>query len=267
MSYKTPYLRATSLADELIATATDPEMMQRKSQYARKTGIDTSLMPSTQRAFDRSKQSLVSSIRGSFDRDEYSPEDYQQEDPLDMTAKYIAGISDPDLKREMEGILEKARVEQEAKTRDVVPLVNFEDIRTGTTTFGFEMGPARPKVPEHMDTLMSIMDIAATATFGEGSRIVIKSGEGPHGSTRHRQGHAADIAVYRPDGSKVTAASKDARAFLTNAARAGILGIGAGEEYMGGSLFHLDIFPLERYAEEQGQRWNSLGSTIPTRFD
>ena len=262
MSYKNSYLRATSLADELVSIATDPELQQQRTRQRVSSSpqISTGLMSSTRRAFQDAADSFK--VSGW-----YTTEEPYQEDPMDMLGSYIAGIDDPQTRDELKAAFDKYQEERKVSGTSPVPAVNFDDIRTGTTDFGFEMGPARPKVPEHMDTLMSIMDIAATATFGEGSRIVIKSGEGPHGSTRHRQGHAADIAVYRPDGSQVTAASKDARAFLTNAARAGILGIGAGEEYMGGSLFHLDIFPLERYAEEQGQRWNSLGSTIPTRFD
>jgi len=267
MPYKTPYLRATSLADELTAIATDPELMGRKAKASRSYGIDTSLMPSTKRAFAKSKQSLVSSIRGAFDGG--TQEEYSGENSLDMAANYISSISDPELKAEMEDIFkraEAARIERSSVGRDdpsYVPSVDLSSIRAGTTTFEFDIkGKARGKIPEHMATLSEMIDKAATATFGEGSRVVVFSGEGPHGSTRHRQGHAVDMEIYRPDGTQVTLDDDDALTFLTNASRAGILGIGAGKEYMGAGRYHLDIFPYEMYSADQGPRWGSFGPSV-----
>lgn len=255
MSYKTPYLRATSLADELVAVVTDPELQQQKTRQRIDTApeIRTGLMSSTRRAFQEAADSFK--VSGG-----YTTEEPYQEDPMDMLGSYIAGLDDPEVRDELKAAFDKAREEKAGTT--AVPEVDFGSIKAGTTTFEFELGKNRPNMPKYMDTLTGLIDKAATATFGEGSRVVVFSGQGEYGSTRHRGGHAADIKVYRPDGSTVNLDDDDARVFLTNASRVGILGIGAGEEYMGAESFHLDIYPYELYSPDQGPRWGSYGKTI-----
>lgn len=257
MSYNKPYLRATSLADELVGVATDPELQQQKTRQRISAApeISTGLMSSTRRAFQEAADSFK--VSGG-----YVTEEPYQEDPMDMLASYIAGLDDPEISSELQAALDKAREEKADTT--AVPEVDFGSIKAGTTTFDFDLsGKDRPNMPKYMDTLTDLIDKAATATFGEGSRVVVFSGQGEYGSTRHRGGHAADIKVYRPDGSKVNLEDDDARVFLTNASRAGILGIGAGSEYMGLDRFHLDIYPYEKYSPKQGPRWGSFGSTVP----
>lgn len=105
------------------------------------------------------------------------------------------------------------------------------------------MGPKRPNRPAQ--PVIDTVGMAAEDVFGKGARVVITSGtedEGnQHGSARHKTGNAADIAIYRPDGTRVKATDEDAKAFAMAAARRGAKGIGFGAEYMGGEHFHIDL--------------------------
>lgn len=107
----------------------------------------------------------------------------------------------------------------------------------------FAMGPARPNRPNQ--EVVDVVATAAEATFGAGTRVVVTSGaenDGhQHGSDRHLTGMAADIAIYRPDGTQVRATDADAAQFARAAAMSGALGLGFGEGYMGGDHFHVDL--------------------------
>lgn len=125
----------------------------------------------------------------------------------------------------------------------------------------FSMGPSRPERPNQ--EIVDVITGAAEATFGPGTRVVVGSGaEGDlpqHGSDRHQTGMAADVAIYRPDGSLVRATDPDAAQFARAAAMGGALGIGYGAEYMGGSNFHVDmVMP----GGGQGHFWASGASAI-----
>ena len=105
---------------------------------------------------------------------------------------------------------------------------------------------------------------AVKKVFGEGSRIVVYSGtEGKdqpqYGSNRHMTGAAADFYVVKPDGKKVDVESPEAADFMRAAAEAGVLGIGAGKEYMGSHGFHMDgVNP----GEGQAHTWGSIGKRM-----
>lgn len=107
----------------------------------------------------------------------------------------------------------------------------------------FNMGPARPNRPnqEIIDTITT----AAEGTFGRGTRVIVTSGTeddgDQHGADRHVTGMAADVAIIRPDGTRVKATDADAAQFARASAMAGALGIGFGEGYMGGEHFHIDL--------------------------
>jgi hypothetical protein len=127
------------------------------------------------------------------------------------------------------------------------------------TSFGFELEGENKKRPNKPNSaLLSVLDEAATSTFGPGARVVVYSGqEDPgeqYGSIRHKTGLAADIRVFRPDGSRVRLADEDAGLFAANAKRSGIRGFGAGASYMG-DAFHVDLFPEEEYTEDMGPVW------------
>ena len=112
-----------------------------------------------------------------------------------------------------------------------------------STKIDFGMGPARPYRPNQ--PILDVIGSAAEDVFGPGARVMVTSGqEGDqhqHGSNRHKTGDAADIAIFRPDGSKVRATDPDMASFAKAAARRGALGIGFGAEYMGGKHIHVDM--------------------------
>jgi hypothetical protein len=81
----------------------------------------------------------------------------------------------------------------------------------------------------------------AAAGYG-GYHVQVTSGlrPGDHGS-QHSAGVAADFAIIRPDGSQVAWNDPEARAIALAAASRGVLGFGAGPNYMGGNHFHFDL--------------------------
>ena len=140
---------------------------------------------------------------------------------------------------------------------------DFEMYEPGETQILFELkGKKRPNKPKA--ALLQTLDVAASSAFGPGAKVVVYSGQenegGQHGSNRHKTGLAADIRVYRPDGSLVKLNDKDAGTFAMAAAKAGAVGIGAGSEYMG-DAFHIDMFPKEKYSKGQGHVWGSFAKT------
>lgn len=138
------------------------------------------------------------------------------------------------------------------------------------TKIEFQMGPKRPYKPN--DPVLNVIGSTAEQVFGKGARVVVTSGqEGDkhqHGSNRHKTGNAADIAIYRPDGSKVRATDEDMAAFAQTAARNGALGIGFGAEYMGGEHIHVD---LVKPGAGQSHFWGSgakgMGNVILTEIN
>jgi len=112
------------------------------------------------------------------------------------------------------------------------------------TSIEFSMGPKRPHAPDK--PILDVIGRAAEDVFGAGARIVVTSGqEGDlpqHGSNRHKTGHAADFAIYRPDGTRVRVTDPDMVIFAEAAARRGAKGIGfgSGTDYMGDHI-HVDL--------------------------
>ena len=130
-----------------------------------------------------------------------------------------------------------------------------------TTKIEFSMGPNRPNKPQQ--PVLDVIGKSAEDVFGKGARVVVTSGQEDeghqHGSNRHGTGHAADVAIYRPDGTKVKATDPDMAAFAKAAAQNGALGIGFGAEYMGGEHVHVDLVAP---GAGQANTWGSAGTAM-----
>lgn len=129
------------------------------------------------------------------------------------------------------------------------------------TTIDYAMGPRRPNAPDR--PVLDVVGYSAERVFGAGARIVVTSGqEGgnpQHGSPRHKTGNAADIAIYRPDGSRVTVGDEDMQEFFREAARNGATGFGGGDGYMGGDTVHIDLVGKSKGG---GTAWAGLGDAM-----
>lgn len=132
----------------------------------------------------------------------------------------------------------------------------------------FAMGPNRPHAPSK--PILDVIGKSVQDVFGVGARVVVVSGqEGGQdapsanrpqfGSNRHKTGLAADIAIYRADGSLVKADSPEMAEFARAAAKNGAIGIGFGSEYMGGSHVHVDLVEPGR---GQANTWGSGGAAM-----
>lgn len=160
-------------------------------------------------------------------------------------ARFLAENRDK-LSGEMAARLERTLVPlaKEAQGRDLaraalgdMPAYNHR------TNVEYSMGPSRPYAPDK--PILDVIGKSVEDVLGPGARVVVTSGqEGDlpqHGSNRHGTGNAADVAIYRPDGSRVRASDPDALEIAHAAARNGAKGIGFGNEYMGGDHFHIDL--------------------------
>lgn len=138
---------------------------------------------------------------------------------------------------------------------------NAEDRAGDGVDVEFSMGPGRPERPNQ--EIVDMVASAARATWGEGTRVTIRSGaEGSkdqHGSARHQTGAAADFVVTRPDGTTVSAGDKDAKDFMRASVMAGVTGVGFGEGYMGGKAFHMDYINADP-AKNEGPVWGTVAS-------
>jgi len=74
-----------------------------------------------------------------------------------------------------------------------------------------------------------------------GGRVRVTTGVSDHSPTNHAPGHAIDFQVIRPDGSVVRWNDPEALAAARVGRSLGVLGIGGGQEYMGGTHFHWDV--------------------------
>lgn len=108
------------------------------------------------------------------------------------------------------------------------------------TQIEYQMGPLRPNAPNK--PLMNIIGTAVSDVLGPGARVVVTSGQGTGNASsgRHLHGNAADVKIYRADGSIVTMGSADMKAIAVAAASRGALGIGFGYGDMGDAM-HIDM--------------------------
>lgn len=134
----------------------------------------------------------------------------------------------------------------------------------GKAKVSYNMGPKRPNMPN--PDIVRIARDAATQVFGPNSEIIVTSGMGEYGSTRHRGGHAIDLQIKDATGKLVNVNSAEFERFIMTAATLGAKGFGAGEEYMGPETFHLDNFPRELYSEDQDEAWGSIGNRLQGNF-
>lgn len=128
----------------------------------------------------------------------------------------------------------------------------------------YRMGPKRPLKPNQ--DIIRALQATAEQTFGSGARVSIISGKGEHGSPRHRQGEAADVQFTDARGRLVRIDDPRVKNLASTAARNGITGFGAGNEYMGNSTFHLDMYPLNKYTKGMSQTWGSTGKKLTKDF-
>lgn len=128
----------------------------------------------------------------------------------------------------------------------------------------YAMGPKRPNKPGQQIT--SALQATALQVLGPGATVRITSGMGEHGSVRHRGGHAADVQFIDPQGRVVTLDDPRSKQIALAAAQNGITGLGAGHEYMGGSTFHMDVYPVDQYTPKMGRAWGSWGNKHESAF-
>lgn len=111
------------------------------------------------------------------------------------------------------------------------------------TQFEYSMGPKRPYKPDA--PVMNVIGAAVQDVLGPGAKVIVVSGqEGDnpqHGSNRHKTGNAADVAIIRPNGTRVLATDPEMQDIARASARRGARGIGFGAEYMGGEHVHIDL--------------------------
>jgi hypothetical protein len=128
----------------------------------------------------------------------------------------------------------------------------------------FNMGPKRPNRPD--PRVVTGLQALAASVLGPGATVQITSGMGEYGSPRHRGGLAADATFLDPQGSPVTISDPRMRQLALAAPQYGFLGFGAGEEYMGNTSVHLDMFPHEQYSPDMAPTWGSFGRGIRDEF-
>jgi hypothetical protein len=128
----------------------------------------------------------------------------------------------------------------------------------------FSMGPRRPNPPD--PRVVSGLQTLAANILGPGATVKITSGTGEYGSPRHRGGLAADVTFLDPQGNVVTIGDQRMRQLALAAPQYGFRGFGAGEEYMGSSSVHLDMFPHEQYTSDMAPTWGSFGRGIRDDF-
>lgn len=183
--------------------------------------------------------------------------DYLRRHKDDMTGEEVArleGALAPEVKRA------RGRAAGQAALSGAQPVYQHNSV------VEYNMGPRRPNAPSQQ--LTSMIGKAAENVLGPGARIVVTSGtEGDlpqFGSTRHKTGHAADVAIYTPDGRKLTAADPEFAAVAKAAASLGARGIGFGAEYMGGDHMHIDLVEA---GAGQGNQWASGAAAISADLD
>ena len=129
------------------------------------------------------------------------------------------------------------------------------------TSIEYDMGPARPNAPNK--PVLDVIGKSVEDVLGVGARVVVTSGqEGDnpqHGSNRHKTGNAADVAIYRPDGTRVAASDPEMVRIAQAAADNGAKGVGFGIEYMGGQHIHIDLVVA---GKGQANTWGSGGAAI-----
>ena len=119
--------------------------------------------------------------------------------------------------------------------------------------------------------LKAILQTAASRT---GVNVDVRSGgqdssTGFTGSTRHNNGHAADVALTLADGTRLTTTNPQHLPIITNflaeAKKAGATGIGAGNGYMGNNTFHIDN--AQQYGQGNAGYWGGQldGGTFRSR--
>lgn len=140
--------------------------------------------------------------------------------------------------------------------------VSGQPVYSYQTKIDYNMGPARPNKPNK--PVVDVVGMAVQDVMGLGARVVITSGqEGPnrpqHGSNRHKSGNAADISIYREDGTRVKSGDPEMAQIAIAAARRGARGIGFGSEYMGGDHMHIDLFEA---GAGQSNQWASGASAL-----
>lgn len=132
------------------------------------------------------------------------------------------------------------------------------------STIEFQLGNRRPSKPN--ETVLKSIKEGIDKTLGPNAKFVATSGKGNYGSVRHRNGDAVDGYFVDGSGQKVSLSDRRMQAIILACASEGITGFGAGTEYMGNFVVHMDVYPLSKYTNTMGRAWGSYGNSIESRF-
>lgn len=125
------------------------------------------------------------------------------------------------------------------------------------------MGPKRPKKPNQH--VINVISQGIDAVLDNGG-FIVTSGKGNYGSVRHRYGDAVDGKFLDSKGNPIRIATPLMERLVLSCASFGISGFGAGEEYMGSYVVHMDVYPLSKYTSRMGRAWGSYGNRIESKF-
>lgn len=128
----------------------------------------------------------------------------------------------------------------------------------------YRMGPKRPARPN--PPVINAISRGLDKAIGQGGTFIVTSGKGNYGSVRHRQGDAVDGKFLDQRGNEITLSDKRMLTIVLSCASEGITGFGAGPEYMGNSVVHMDVYPLSKYSANMGRAWGSYGDRVESRF-
>jgi hypothetical protein len=140
------------------------------------------------------------------------------------------------------------------------PNLSPASVGTGTGTVTDDMQGVR-----NQPVASDLRSILQTAGFNSGVNVSIRSGGQPDissgnsnrtGSTRHDNGHAADVALFS-NGRRLSldnaADVPIIQTFVSEAKKAGATGFGAGNGYMGNNTFHIDN--ASKYGQGSAGYW------------
>lgn len=179
---------------------------------------------------------------------------------LDYLGKHKDEMSGSEVAR-LEGLYAPAAKQQKGRQYGAAAASGGVPVYQHQTAIEYAMGPARPNKPS--EQVQGVIGKSVQDVLGIGARVVITSGTenygDQHGSNRHKTGNAADVAIYRPDGTIVKANDPEMAAIAKAAAANGAQGIGFGMEYMGGDHVHIDLVPP---GKGQANTWASGGTAM-----
>lgn len=130
----------------------------------------------------------------------------------------------------------------------------------------YNMGRNRPNPPDQ--SVVDNIQLAVESVLGPDHSVAITSGqENPgnqYGADRHKTGLAADIAIYDPNGTRLTIAQNEQALRDVGQAYAAITDGSVGLGYKGPlgitNTFHVDQVPANHLSPGQDQSWGVIGN-------